>query len=103
MRYGFFLSFENNLKVGNVPKSNLRYANFLALSYPRFLHALRVGRRFVETEKLPHRRVGSHGVIAQDGVDEGLQTLYPVVDEPAAEVIAEPFLPRQYQGVVRKE
>lgn len=73
MRYCFFLGFEN---------------------YPRFFHALRVGRWFIETEKLPHHRVGPHVVIAQDCVDEGLQTLYPIVDEAAAEIIAEPFLPR---------
>lgn len=82
MRYGFFLSFENN---------------------PRFLHALRVGRRFVQAEKLPHRRVAPHEIIAQDGVDEGLQALYPVVDEAAAKVIAEPLLARQCQGAVREE
>lgn len=72
-------------------------------SYPRLFHALRVGWWFIKAEELPYHGAGSHGLIAHDGVDEGLQTLYPVVDEAAAEVVAEPFLPRQYQGTVREE
>lgn len=71
-------------------------------THPRFLHALGVRRRLVQAEKLPHGRGGPHGVILQDGVDERLQALYPVVDETAAEVVAEPLFARQHQHAVRE-
>lgn len=97
----FFLSFkyylERESKVIGLKSSECVYA-----PYPRFLHALGVSRRFVQAEKLPHGRGGPHGVILQDGVDERLQALYPVVDEPAAEVVAEPLFARQHQLTVRE-
>lgn len=74
----------------------------MSLAYPGLLHTFRVRRGFIQAEKFSHGRTGSHCLISQDSVDEGLQALYPVVDESAAEVVAKPFLSRQHQGAVWK-